>query len=219
MTSTKQLTMQVTGSNSNKNTSSRLSIRIPSGQSLHRGQLSQEFEGGEIALTIEGCGVVPFPREVAERLDLEALMLAAGVALAPTDRIVTTSHGGSIEYAIRFSEESSEIVGEWQAKGYKVSYDTPLSGVCRRAIVGTRRPKTVVLRIEEGTCYVALSEEKRVCYLEALPIAGTEELINLLALLNRDYELRKARFVLLGKESATYRKTIRGYFRRVSCEE
>lgn len=211
--------MQVTGSNNNRNNSTRLSIRIPSGQSLHRGTLSAELSGASVALSVEGWAVVPFPQECAQSVDFEALFHSAGIALAPTDRVVTTSYGGAVEYAIRLTEESAAVVDEWQERGCEVSYTTPLADVCRRAIVGTRRPKTVVLRIETGTCYAAYSEERRVRYLEALPVEGEEQFVNLLALLNRDYELRKARFVLLGKESAAYRKIARRYFRRVSCEE
>lgn len=180
-------------------------------------------EGSEVThalLTFEGASVVPYPHTLDTEVDLRSLMASAGIATTEDDHIVTAHNHdeGTVAYAIRLSRESAEVIEEWRERGVEITFDTPLSGVFRRAIVGSRRPKTVVLRIENGTAYIALSDEKRVKYAEALPIDGQEQLVNLVALLNRDFELRKARFILLGESSAQYYKTLRKYFRRVSKE-
>ena len=83
------------------------------------------------------------------------------------------------------------------------------------AVVATRRKKNVVLLIEEGCCYAAYAEEHKLHFAEALPLAGEEQLINLLALLNKDYDLRKAQFTLCGSDGNGYYKLVKNYFRRV----
>ena len=186
---------------------------------MHRDMLPEGSEVAQLTLTFEGACVVPYPQALTQEVDLRALCASAGLSIAEDDRIVTTHTDGSVAYAIRLSGESAEIVEELQARGVEVTFDTPLAEVFRRAVIGSRRPKTVALRIEDATTYVAYSEEKRVRYVEALPTNGEEQLVNLVALLNRDFDLRKARFILLGEASARYYKTLRKYFRRVSREK
>lgn len=211
--------MQVTGSNRDKNRSTRLSIRIPNGQSLHRDTLSVGEEIQYIDLTIEGSDVVAFPAEFSEGLDFEAMFATAGLTLSEGCKIVIAHTEGSICYALRLSEEWARWVEELRTKGLEVSLHTPLEGVVMRAIVGSRRPKTVVLRIENGTTYAAVSVDRRVKFVEVLPVDGEEQIVNLLAHLNQDFDLGKARFILLGESSASYYKTIKKYFRRVRCEK
>lgn len=211
--------MQVTGSNRDKIRSTRLSIRIPNGQSLHRDTLSVGEEIQNVDLTIEGAGVVPFPVELSEGLDFEAMFATAGITLSEGEDIAITHTEGAIGFALRLSAEVAEQTREWRERGLNVSFHTPLEGVVMRAIVGSRRPKTVVLRIENGTTYAAVSVEKRVKLVEALPMDGEEQVVNLLAHLNQDFDLGKARFILLGESSASYYKTIKKYFRRVRCEK
>ena len=196
-----------------------MSIRIPNGQSLHRDTLSIGAEVTDVELSIEGCGVVPFPKELSEELDLGAMMEAAGVALDEGDQIVTTQTDGAVSFALRLSKESSEAIEALRERGLNVVFHTPLEGVLTRAIIGTRRPKTVVLRIEGGVAYTAVSVDKRAKLIEALPIGSEEGLVNLLAHLNQDFDLSRARFILLGESSAQYYKTIKKYFRRVRCEK
>lgn len=173
-----------------------------------------------IDLWVEGAVVVPYPTALSSEIDTKVLLATAGVAVDDTDKIfVTEVEGeGAVSYTLRLSAESTKVVEEWQRKGIDVCFRSPLMSCVVRAIAGSRRPKTVVLSLLGDTAYVALSNEKRLQYAEAMPMGGEEELINLLALLNEDYDLRKARFILLGKESATYRKTLRQYFRRVRVE-
>ena len=211
--------MQVTGSNRDKNRSTRLSIRIPNGQSLHRDTLSVDEEVKNIDLTIEGTGVLSFPAELSEGLVFESMFAIVGVILSEDEKIAMANTEGTIGFALRLSAEVTEQISEWRARGLEVSLHTPLEGVVVRAIVGSRRPKTAVLRIEEGVVYVAISVERKICFAEALPISGEEQVVNLLAHLNQDFELVKAHFVLLGESSEQYYKTIKKYFRRVRCEK
>ncbi len=211
--------MQVTGSNRDKNRSTRLSIRIPNGQSLHRDTLSVGAEVTDVEIAIEGCGVVPYPKSLFEEGDLRAMMEISGVAMEEGDQIVTIHTEGSVSFALRLSQESTEAIEALRKRGVNVALHTPLEGVLTRAIIGTRRPKTVVLRIEEGVAYTAVSVDKRVKFVEAMPVGSAEGVVNLLAHLNQDFNLSKARFILLGESSAQHYKTIKKYFRRVRCEK
>lgn len=211
--------MQVTGSKNDNRDSSRLSIRIPSGQSLHCANPIESAQGAStIELWVEGAVVVPYPKALGEQLDLEAMMECSALPIGKGERLFVAEGEGAVSYALRLSAESAAVVDSWQQEGKVVVLRSPLMSCVTRAIVGSRRPKTVVLTLLDGVAYVALSNEKRLQYAEALPIAGEEELINILALLNEEHDLRKARFILLGKESADYYKTLRKYFRRVRVE-
>ncbi len=210
--------MQVTGSNNNNRNSSRLSIRIPNGQSLHCASGSIGDNITAIDLVIEGAVIVPYPSALGSKVDTKALLDAAGVAVNNDNRVFVVEGEGAVSYALRLSAESAEIVEGWRQRGLEVTLHSPLMSCVARAIVGSRRPKTVVLTLLGGTAYVALSNNKKLQYAEALPVEGEAELVNLLALLNEEHDLRKARFVLLGDESAKYYKTLRKYFRRVRVE-
>ena len=171
-----------------------------------------------IDLVIEGAVIVPYPSALGSEVDTRTLLNAAGVAVNDDDRDVVAEGEGAVSYALRLSAESAEIVEGWRQRGLEVTLHSPLMSCVARAIVGSRRPKTVVLTLLGGTAYVALSNNKKLQYAEALPMEGEAELVNLLALLNEEHDLRKARFVLLGDESAKYYKTLRKYFRRVRVE-
>ena len=110
------------------------------------------------------------------------------------------------------------MVEEWSQRGLEVRFYTPLMSCATRAIVGTRRKKTVVLALLDGVVYAAYTYKRGLQYAEALPVEGEEELVNLLAHLNQDFDLHKARFILLGESSKRYYKTLRQYFRRVRVE-
>ena len=211
--------MQVTGSKSDNSNVSRLSIRIPSGQSLHCESGSVSENTTAIDLWVEGAVVVPYPVALAEQLDLEAMMTTSGVALGEGDRLLASDPEGEVGYAIRLSAESAAVVEEWQREGKSVRLLSPLMSCVARAIEGCRRKKLVVLTLLNGVAYAAYTNERQLQYAEALPIAGEQELVNLVALLNQDYDLRRARFVLLGKESKAYYKTLRKYFSRVRVEK
>ena len=170
-------------------------------------------------LWVEGAVVVPYPSVLAEQLDLEAMMTTSGVTFEQGDRLFTTNSQGEIDYALRLSAESAAVVEEWQREGKSVQLFSPLMSCVVRAIEGCRRKKLVVLTLLNGVAYVAYTNERQLQYAEALPIGSEQELVNLVALLNQDYDLRKARFILLGKESKAYYKTLRKYFSRVRVEK
>ena len=175
--------------------------------------------GSTTEVLFEGWEVVPYPKALSEELDFAALLSDAGIALQEGDRAVSIEGEGAVNYALRLSAESVVAVEELQTRGVSVTFATPLAQCVTRAVVGSRRPQTVILTLLGGVAHFAYSDHKHLEYAEAMPLAGEEELVNLLAHLNQDYELRKARFILLGKESWTQYKTLRKYFRRVSREE
>ena len=171
-----------------------------------------------IDLVIEGAVIVPYPSALGSEVDTKALLNAAGVAVNNDDRVIVAEGEGAVSYALRLSAESAEIVEGWRQRGLEVTLHSPLMSCVARAIVGGRRPKMVVITILDGIIYIAYSNKKRLLYAEALPVEGEAELVNLLALLNEEHDLRKARFILLGSESVNYYKTLRKYFRRVRVE-
>lgn len=180
------------------------------------------FEGVEqashIDLWLEGAVVAPYPKALANEVEREAMMECAAVAIGEDERVIVAESDGAVDYALRLSTESVATIERWQREGKEVHLHSPLMSCVTRAIVGSKQPKTVVLTLLDGTAYVAYTCEKRLVYAEAMPIESEQELVNLLALLNEEHDLRKARFVLLGGESANYYKTFRKYFRRVRVE-
>lgn len=104
---------------------------------------------------------------------------------------------------------------KWREEGRTVSFTSPLAKCVSEAVAQTKRAKIVTLRLEEETAYVAMAEEHRLRYAEALPVRNEEELVGLLAQLNNDFQLSKALFLLSGESAKSYRKIVRKYFRRV----
>lgn len=162
--------------------------------------------------------VVTYPKALAEELDLRDILTTHGVRLSEGDEVVTFGEGRTIGYAARLTEEQSALVAEWQRQGTKVTFSSPLEGCVSRVIAARRRSKNVHLRVEEGLVYVAYAEEMQLAYAEVVPIDIEGELVNLLALLNEDYDLKRAQFTLSGSEGKRCYKTVREYFRRVDLE-
>ncbi len=171
-----------------------------------------------IDLWVEGAVVVPYPAALVEQLDLRSMMTSSGVAFDEGDRLFVSDNSGAINYALRLSAESAAVVDAWRQEGKSVRILSPLMSCVTRAVMGCRRKKMVVITILDGIAYVAYTHEKHLHYAEALPVDGEEELVNLLAHLNQDFDLRKARFTLLGESSERYYKILRQYFRRVRVE-
>ena len=213
--------MQVTGSKSKSTTTSRLSIRIPSGQSLHREQPSlaewnKAVEGvEEVALTLEGPIVVAAPAEEIAAWDGAELLQLQGIALHEGDCISVCEGSEGVGYIARIPKEVAAAIESWQKEGKRVELHTPLREAVEVAVAARRRDKNVVLILEDGCCYAAYAERHRLLYAEVLPLANEAALVNLLALLNKDFELRRARFELRGEESRQYYKCVRSYFGRV----
>ncbi len=234
--------MQVTGSSNTNSTTSRLSIRIPSGQSLHSEVASwsrkadstvaphpkadtlatndnsmQILPEGVATVEITLCGpvVATLPREMAESLEWDEILSSVGLSPSEDEVAVRLDCEGAVALIARLSQEDYSLMEEWRRGGVKVALRSPLEEVMLAAVVATRRKKNVVLLIEEGCCYAAYAEEHKLHFAEALPLAGEEQLINLLALLNKDYDLRKAQFTLCGSDGNGYYKLVKNYFRRV----
>lgn len=211
--------MQVTGSNNTPYTPSRLSIRITDGQSLHSevGSLGEEVS----AVDVELCGpvVATYPKSIESELNLREMLTLHGIFLADNDCVVTFGQSKSIGYVAKVSAELATLIKQWRANGVQVTLSSPLERSVRGAITATRRSKNVHLWIEGGVTYVAYAEEMQLRYAEVIPTEGQEALINLLALLNEDYNLKKAQFLLGGSEGKQYYKTLREYFRRVELSK
>lgn len=212
--------MQVTGSKTHIPNSTRLSIRIPSGQSLHWEDVEQSAEAaGDIEIVVEGPVVVAFPRERAEGLSREALLQESGIAMGEGWCAATIEGAGAVWYAARLAVESATTIERLRSKGHDVKLTTPLEKLVVAAVAASRHAKNIFLRQIDDALYVAFAESHRLRYAEVLPLGGESDLVNLLALLNKDFDLRKGDFTLVGEVCGKYYKTVRKYFRRVKCEK
>ena len=167
------------------------------------------------------CGpvVVPYPAEVEGAVCLEEMVATHGVCVGEGGKVITTHPEGAVAYAIVVDSKDAELIKQWRKEGLEVKISTPLEGVVMAAIVARRRDKNVVLEPEGGCVAVAYAERHRLLYAETLPIAGDEEFVNLLALLTKDFDLRKAQFSLRGEEAKRYAKIVKRYFRRVEYQK
>ncbi len=167
------------------------------------------------------CGpvVVPYPAEAEGVLCMEEMVATHGVAVGEGRKVITTHPEGAVSYAIVVDREDAELIEQWRREGLEVSITTPLEGAAMAAIVARRRDKNVVLEPEGGCVAVAYAERHRLLYAECLPIGSDEEFVNLLALLNKDFDLLKAQFSLRGAEAKRYAKIVKRYFRRVECQK
>lgn len=207
--------MQVTGSNNSTISTSRLSIRIPSGQSLHSEELDKVASAKRVELILCGPVVAAYPKELAEEIDFNAMLSTHGIPSSQESEIVHFGSGRSVGYAAVVDGSVAKLIASERAKGKEVVVTSPLEMCVGKAIVATRRSKNIFLHLEDTMCYVALAENMRLRYAEAIPTENAKELVALLALLNKDFDLKKAQFTLSGDEGKKYYKTIRSYFRRV----
>lgn len=178
--------------------------------------------GADIAeVNIELCGpvVTTYPKALEESLPKSEVLTLSGISLAKDDSIVSFGESKNIGYLARLSAENASIVEDWESQGVRVTFSSPLERCVGRAVAATRRSKNVHLAVEENVVYVAYAEDMQLRYAEAIPIEEESAVVNLLALLNQDFDLRKAQFVLSGEEGKKYYKTLKEYFRRVECEK
>ncbi len=174
---------------------------------------------GDIEIVVEGPVVVGFPREKAESLSLEELLQESGIAMGEGWSVATIEGAGAVWYAARLTAESASTIDRLQREGHNVRLTTPLDKLVVAAVAATRHTKNILLRQIDDAIYVAFAESHRLRYAEVLPLGGESDLVNLLALLNKDFDLRKGEFTLVGEECGKYYKTVRKYFRRVRCEK
>lgn len=187
---------------------------------MHSGEQAPNSEAKEIEVVVEGPQVAIYPVALADKIDLRASLKAEGVAVGDGRVVVSSEVSDSpFGYAMTITPATAQVVEMWRREGRKVLFTTPLSECVNRAITNTKQAKTVAMRLESGTGYIAVAEEHRLLYAEAMPLASEEEIVGLLAQLNRDFELRRALFALSGADAPNYRKLVKRYFRRVECEK
>lgn len=211
--------MQVTGSNHNPKSASRLSIRLTDGQSLLNEVGSLGTEVTEVIVELYGPVVTTYPKALEEGLAKSEVLTRSGIALAEGDQVVCFGESRNIGYVARLSAENSEIISEWRAQGTRVTFTSPLERCVGAAVAATRRSKNVHIHILGQVASIAYAEEMQLRYAEVVPFEDEGAMVNILALLNKDYDLRKAQFVLGGEDGKKYYKTLKEYFRRVECEK
>lgn len=207
--------MQVTGSNNTSLSTSRLSIRIAGGQSLHSEELDALAKAKRVELTLCGPVVATYPKELAEEIDFAAMLLTHGITPNEESAIIHFGDSRSVGYVALISKSLEKVILAERAAGKDITITTPLEACVKRAVVATKRAKNIYLHIEDDMAYVAYAENMRLHYAEVVPTAKESELINLLALLNKDFDLKKAQFTLTGKDGKRYYKCLKRYFRRV----
>ena len=212
--------MQVTGSNNRPYVyNAKLSIRLrQDGQfcSLDEAEGQTIVPGATIEVVVDGAVCVPYPRREEGRIDLRALLSDAGVPVAEGDGVVTVSNDSPVAYALWIeAEQYGRLVGLAERSGAELRFTTPLSAVVSRAVVGSRHDKCVVLSRSNGTLYVAYTEGRRLLYAEALPLTDNadEDMLYVMAVLNGDFDLRRADIIIIGMGAKERR-----YFRRCKCE-
>lgn len=217
--------MQVTGSNSSPYVyNAKLSIRLrQDGQfcSLDEALAQNLAEGATVDVMVEGAVCMPFPRKEEGRIDLRALLVDAGMPVAEEDGVVVSSTDSPVAYALWIEKGAYEPLKEWAARcGLALNYCTPLSEIVARAVVGSRHDKCVALSRTESTLYLAYTDSRRLLYAEALPLGegGVEDVVYALAVLNGDFDLRRADIIIIGMGAKECYKTLRRYFRRCKCE-
>lgn len=217
--------MQVTGSNNRPYVyNAKLSIRLrQDGQfcSLDEAEGQTIVLGATIEVVVDGAVCVPYPRREDGRIDLRALLNDAGVPVAEADGVVTVSNDSPVAYALCIeAEQYGRLVGLAERRGAELRFTTPLSAVVARAVVGSRHDKCVVLSRSNGTLYVAHTECRRLLYAEALPLTDNadEDMLYVMAVLNGDFDLRRADIIIIGMGAKEHYKVLRHYFRRCKCE-
>lgn len=218
--------MQVTGNNNRPYVyNAKLSIRLrQDGQfcSLDEAEGQQQIEpSATIEVVVDGAVCVPYPRREEGRIDLRALMSDAGLPVAEADGVVRIANDGPVAYALWIeAEQYGRLVGLAERSGAELRFTTPLCAVVARAVVGSRHDKCVVVSRSTNTLYVAYTEGRRLLYAEALPLTDNadEDMLYVMAVLNGDFDLRRADIIIIGMGAKEHYKVLRRYFRRCKCE-
>ena len=194
--------MQVTGSRKrNSDTQKGLSIWLrQGGQSFYEPlpELSVE-ENQQVRVVVEGPDCATFPKTLAESVDVEGLLATMGVSVSDGEEIVVCSNDGPVCYALTVASEDVEAV--------------------RRAVVGSRHSKTLALQFGREELYVALSVDGALVFTDVVMMGGEEELLRFMAVLNEDFDLRKADIFVSGVEGKSRTKLLGRYFRRCKWEK
>lgn len=163
------------------------------------------------------CGpvVATYPKELAEEIDFHAMLTTHGLTPREDQTLVHFGDSRSVGYVAVVAGDLAKTIESERQNGKEVTLTSPLEMCVKRAIVATGRSKNVYLWLEDEVAYVAYAENMRLRYAEVVPTANEKELVNLLALLNKDFDLKKAQFTLAGKDNKRYYKCLKSYFRRV----
>ena len=151
-------------------------------------------------VVVEGPDCATFPKALAESVDVEGLLATTGVSVSDGEEIVVCSNDGPVCYALTVASEDVEAVRRWTPEGVELTFATPLMASVRRAVVGSRHSKTLALQFGREELYVALSLDGALVFTDVVMMGGEEELLRFMAVLNEDFDLRKADIFVSGVE-------------------
>ena len=213
--------MLVTGSRKrDSDTQKGLSIWLRQGGQSFYESLSELPNGTQrVRVVVEGADCVPFPKVLTESINVEALLATAGVSVSDGAEIIVCSNDTPVCYALTVATEDTEAVRRWAAEGTEITYTTPLAASVRRAVVGSRHSKTLALQFGHQEVYVALSVDGTLSFADVVMMGGEEELLRFMAVLNEDFDLRKADIFISGVEGKSRTKLLGRYFRRCKWEK
>lgn len=176
-------------------------------------------ESRQVRVVVEGPDCAAFPKALAESVDVEGLLATTGVSLSDGEEIVVCSNDGPVCYALTVASEDVEAVRRWTPEGVELTFATPLMASVRRAVVGSRHSKTLALQFGREELYVALSVDGALVFTDVVMMGGEDELLRFMAVLNEDFDLRKADIFVSGVEGKSRTKLLGRYFRRCKWEK
>lgn len=212
--------MLVTGSKNRKSDALKgLSIWLRQGGQSFYEPLPTTPHQQNVTVVIEGVDCATFPKALAESVDVNGLLTKAGINVGKEEDIVVWSDDGSICYALTVARKDADAVRSWAGKQTDVAFTTPLVASVRRAVVGGRHSKALALQFGREEVYAAFSVDGKLLFAEAVIASSDEELLNFLAVLNGDFDLRKADIFIAGVDAKKRTKMLGRYFRRCRCEK
>lgn len=204
-----------------KNKSNKgLSIRLRQGGQSFYEPLPNACDTQSVRVVVEGVDCVPYPRALTEELDLVSVAQSAGVCFDENDRLVVADEEGLVNYLLRVEADTITTLFEWADRTQtRLLFTTPLATSVRRAVVGGRRSKTLVLQFGTEEVYAAMATEHKLQFADVLPVANEEQLLQHLAQLNADFDLRKTDIFVSGVEGKAKTKLLGKYFRHCKWEQ
>lgn len=192
-----------------------MSIRIPGGQSLLNDDLKSLASAKKVEVVLCGPVVATYPKEFAEEIDFGAMLATHGIYNNEESEILHFGDSRSVGYVAVVNGALASIINSERAKGKDIVITSPLEGCVKKAIVATKRSKNLYIHLDDEVAYVAYAEDMHLKFAEIIPVADEKEMVDMLALINKDFDIRKAQFTLEGRDSKRYFKCFRNYFRRV----
>ncbi len=214
--------MLVTGSRKrDSDTQKGLSIWLrQGGQSFYEPLSAQSLQDAtKIRVVVEGANCATFPKALTESVDVEGLLATVGVSVAECEDVIVCCNDGPVSYALTVFKEDVDAIRGVLPEGVEVAFTTPLAASVRRAVVGSRRSKTLALQFGREEVYVALSVDGALAFADVVMMDGEEELLRFMAVLNEDFDLRKADILVSGIEAKQRTKLLGRYFRHCKWEK